>query len=228
MMRTLIALLVFPLGTALLLPANLAGQGKRYELESRDGLRLQNVNAEPAVLQGRKGLRLIAAAQTAIEPLALIEGLEFANGTIEAEIAGAPAPDAPEGARGFVGVAFRVQPDLKTYDAFYLRPTNGRADDQERRNRTLQYISHPDWPWFRLRKETPGKYESYADVVPGEWTPIRIEVRGDQARLYVHRQNQPALIVNDLKSGAQGKGGIALWLGPGTVAHARSLAVTLQ
>ena len=68
------------------------------------------------------------------------DGVEFGDGTIEAEIAGSPAPNAPEGARGFVGIAFRVQPDLRTYDAFYLRPTNGRADDQVRRNHTTQYI----------------------------------------------------------------------------------------
>ncbi len=148
---TLPALLVFALCGALLWPAPMAGQGKRHALESAGGLRLHNVHAEPAVLQNRKGLRLTATGQGDIEPLALIEGVEFGNGIIEAEIAGAPAPDAPEGARGFVGVAFRVQPDMKTYDAFYLRPTNGRADDQERRNRTLQYISHPEWPWFRLR-----------------------------------------------------------------------------
>jgi hypothetical protein len=42
-------------------------------------------------------------------------------------------------ARGFAGIAFRVQPDLRTYDAFYLRPTNGRADDQVRRNHAAQY-----------------------------------------------------------------------------------------
>lgn len=222
--------LVLALGGTLLLPAGMAGQAKTYPLDSIEGLRLHNVTAEPANLQGRKGLRLTLtteaiAALPDIEPLAVIEGLEFANGVIEAEIAGAPGTGVPEGARGFVGIAFRVQPDMKTYDAFYLRPTNGRADDQERRNRSLQYISHPDWPWFRLRKETPGKYESYADLVPGEWTRIKLEVNGVRARLYVHDHEQPSLIVNDLKSGASGSGGVALWLGPGTVAHARTLTV---
>jgi len=152
-------------------------------------------------------------------------GVEFSNGVIEAEIAGAPVPGVFEGARGFVGIAFRVQND-STYDAFYLRPTNGRAEDQERRNHAAQYISHPQWPWFRLRRETPSKYESYVDLVPDAWTRIRIEVRGEKARLYVHDQPQPVLIVNDLKSGANGKGGVALWIGPGTVAHFRNLTVT--
>jgi len=139
-----------------------------------------------------------------------------------------PAPGAPEGARGFVGIAFRVQDDLRTYDAFYLRPTNGRADDQERRNHAVQYISHPDWPWFRLRKENPSKYEAYVDLVANSWTKVKIEVRGDRARLYVHGQEQPTLIVNDVKTGAQGKGAVALWLDRGTVAHFRNLSVQPQ
>ena len=118
-----------------------------------------------------------------------------------------------------------MQKDLRTYDAFYLRPTNGRADDQERRNHAVQYIAHPDWPWFRLRKETPSRYEAYADLVPGVWTKIKIDVRGDKARLYVNDAEQPTLLVNDLKSGATGKGAVALWLDQGTVAHFRNLSV---
>ena len=47
-------------------------------------------------------------------------------------------------------------------------------------------------------KETPSKYESYVDLVPGEWTKIRIEVDGERARLYVHSNEQPTLMVNDV------------------------------
>jgi hypothetical protein len=216
-------------------------QDRTYPLESADRLRLHNVSAQPATLAGRKGLRVTLSdegaaqiqkmtpeqrAQGDLEQLVVIDGPDFSNGTIEAEIAGALAPGSAEAARGFVGIAFRLQKDMKTYDAFYLRPTNGRAEDQERRNHAAQYISHPDWPWFRLRKETPSRYESYVDLVPGEWTKIRIEVRGATARLFVHDQAQPTLVVNDVKSGAQASGAIALWLGPGTLAHFRSLRVS--
>ena len=220
------------------LPGSAVRQVRHYPLESADGLRLHNVTAEPATVDGKKGLRVTASeeslrrlqgmtpeAQMQAEQLASIEGLEFASGTIDAELAGAPAPGAPETARGFVGIAFRLQSDMRTYDAFYLRPTNGRADDQERRNHAVQYISHPDWPWFRLRKETPSRYEAYSDLLPGTWTRIKIEVQGERARLYVHGQEQPTLIVNDLKTGAQGKGAVALWLDRGTVAHFRNLSV---
>jgi hypothetical protein len=224
----------------LLLPRTATAQAKRHALESLDGLGLHNVAADTATLQGKRGVRLMLSdemrqrlksmtpkelAIARLEQLARLEGVEFSNGVIEVEIAGAPEPGVAEGARGFVGVAFRLQKDNETYDAFYLRPTNGRADDQERRNHTAQYMSHPDWPWYRLREETPAKYESYVDVVPGEWTRIKIEVRGNQARLYVHDNKQPTLIVNDVKSGARRKGAVALWLGPGTIAHFRNLTV---
>jgi len=232
---TRFALLLVAAGVALGPSSTLSAQARRFALESPQGLRLHNLAAVPVVLQDKKGLkvtlseeaaqRLKADQQAQVELLGLIDGVEFSNGVIEAEIAGAPAPGASEGARGFVGIAFRVQSDMRTYDAFYLRPTNGRAEDQERRNHAVQYIAHPDWPWFRLRKETPSRYEAYADLQPGVWTKIKIEVRGERARLYVHDQEQPALIVNDLKSGANGKGAVALWLDSGTVAHFRSISV---
>jgi hypothetical protein len=64
------------------------------------------------------------------------------------------------------------------------------------------------------------------DLVPGTWTAVKIDVRGMQARLYVHDMTQPTLIVNDLKTGAQAKGAVALWLDAGTVAHFRNLTVS--
>ncbi|HJU73552.1 MAG TPA: hypothetical protein VJ717_07385 [Gemmatimonadaceae bacterium] len=231
--------IVLTLGLMLLFPAVTLGQAKQIPLESAAGLRLHNVAAAPGTVEGKKGVRITISDEAAarfqsmtaeernrFEQLAVIDGIEFSSGVIEAEIAGMPAASAGEGARGFVGIAFRLQPDMKTYDAFYLRPTNGRAEDQERRNHSTQYISHPDWPWFRLRSETPSKYESYVDLVPGAWTKIKIEVLGSQARLFVHDGPQPVLIVNDVKSGANAKGAIALWLGPGTIAHFRNVVVT--
>jgi hypothetical protein len=226
------------LGGLVLVPDASPAQEKAYPLETGDGLTLHHVSAEPVTHEGRRGVRLtlskeaigrIAAMtpeqRAQVEQLAVIDGSDFGSGVIEAEIAGRPAPGAVEGARGFVGIAFRVQKDLRTYDAFYLRPTNGRAEDQERRNHATQYIAHPEWPWFRLRKETPGRYESYVDLVTGAWTKIRIEVQGAKARLFVHGQEQPALIVNDVKSGADARGAVALWIGAGTVAHFRDLVV---
>jgi hypothetical protein len=125
-----------------------------------------------------------------------------------------------------VGVAFRVAPKSLAYDCFYLRPENGRAEDQLRRNHSTQYISHPDFTWDRLRTEQPGVYESYVDLEPGAWTRVRIAVKAGEARLFVHGAEQPTLVVKDMKRPPT-RGLVALWIGPGTEAFFRNLTITL-
>lgn len=221
------------LAAAILLAAlSCSAQTKSLTLDSASGLTLHNTVATPVSFKGKKAIRLTAASGAGggdanrQDHLAILNGLDFTNGMIEADLAGEPGPGAAGGARGFVGVAFRVQSDRKTYDCFYLRPTNGRADDQERRNHSAQYISHPTYTWFKLRQETPSKYESYVDIAPAEWIHVKIEVNGDKARLYVNNNPQPTLIVNDVKTGASGKGAVALWFEGSTIAHFANLKVT--
>jgi hypothetical protein len=138
-----------------------------------------------------------------------LRGSEIGDGTIEVELAGSPSAGGAEGARGFIGVA-----GPEKFELLYLRPTNGRAEDQLRRNHSRQYVSAPDWPWQRLRSESPGVYESYVDLEPAVWTKMKIAVAGTKARLFVNGAEQACLLVNDLKLGA-GKGAVALWVGPG-------------
>ena len=125
-----------------------------------------------------------------------------------------------------MGIAWRLQDDNHAYDCFYLRPTNGRADDQERRNHSAQYISHPDWTWYRFRSETPSKYETYVDIVPDEWIQVKITVEGEKARLYVNGAEQPTLVINDVKSGAEASGKVALWIEGSTIGRFRNLKIT--
>ena len=112
--------------------------------------------------------------------------------------------------------------DPDRYECFYLRPTNARADNQLQRNHSTQYVAHPEHPWYRLREESPGMYESYVDLAAGEWTSIRIEVKGTTAALYVGEAEQPVLVVKDLKHG-ESVGQIGLWLHESTLAHFRNL-----
>lgn len=203
----------------------LEAQTARYPLTSVEGLELINVRADPVELDGRTGLRVMRGDDyEGGETLVLIGGTDFSDGVIEIELAGEPAPDADPAMRGFVGIAFRVDTVAGGYECFYLRPTNARAAEQLRRNHTTQYVSHPDYPWYRLREESPGVYESYVDLVPGAWTSVRIEVRGTSARLYVNGSPQPVLVVSDLKRG-RSSGLIGLWLHSSTVAHFRDLQV---
>ena len=62
------------------------------------------------------------------------------------------------------------------------------------------------------------------DLVPGEWTRIRIEVSDEKMRLYVHGSSQPTLVVNDLKAGDT-RGSVALWIGVGTEAYFADLRI---
>ena len=159
--------------------------------------------------------------------IALVTDTNFKNGTIEIEVAGVPITAIDPTARGFVGVVFRAQPHGGKAENIYLRPTNGRADDQLRRNHSVQYESLPDFPWERLRKEQPGVYESYTDLDPGAWTKMKIEVDGLGAKLYVNGAQQPCLIVNDLKLG-NSRGQIGLWAFVATDAYFSNLAVTSE
>ncbi|WP_220446048.1 DUF1080 domain-containing protein [Novosphingobium umbonatum] len=152
--------------------------------------------------------------------------IDFHNGVIEAEVKAGLAPGAPAFARGFVGLAFRY--DGARFESFYLRPTNGVADDQVRRNHAVQYAAFPDWRFDRLRRESPERYETAADIAPGRWVHMRIVVTGAQARLYLDHRASPVLIVNDLKLGADLRGGVGLWIETATIAHFRNIKVMPQ
>jgi len=191
--------------------------------QTPDKLTAHNVKLEAVDYQGKHAVKIVEDGMIANgEAYAIVKDVTFHNGAIELELAGRPASGAAEAARGFVGIAFRLQ-DGK-FEYIYLRPTNGRADDQVRRNHSTQYSAHPSFSFAESRKVAPEKYESYVDLEPGVWTRYRIEVEGTKARLYVHGAAQPCLIVNDLKLG-DSSGGVALWIGPGTEGYFTGLRI---
>jgi hypothetical protein len=193
--------------------------------QSADQLIPTNVSIAQTSYKGRSAIQVIVKPEaTNGSSHALVRDVSFRDGTIEVDLAGQPAAGAPAAARGFIGIAFRVQSNGR-YEYIYLRPTNGRADDQIRRNHSTQYSSYPDFDYARSREEAPGKYESYVDLQPGVWTKYKIEVEGRKARLYVNGGEQPCLIVNDLKLDPQA-GGVALWVGPGTEGYFSNLKIT--
>ena len=189
-------------------------------------LTLKGVVAEQGTYQGRSAIRLVEADKSRTNlGIAIVSGLALRDGSIEVDVAGRRGPYAVPDDRGFIGLAFRVAADGSRFEYIYLRPDNGRVDDQVRRNHATQYSSHPDFSFARMRKEFPEKYESYVDLEYGAWTRMRIDVAGATARLYVHDAKQPALVVTDLKLGA-GEGGVALWIGSGTEGYFSNLRVT--
>ena len=185
---------------------------------------------EVVTFAGRKAVRAtqVEAADTqAVSSalLLLVPGVDFTDGTIEVDVVGRPRAGAPPDVRGFIGVAFRVQGEAERYECFYIRQTNGRADDQVRRNHSTQYVSEPEWSWKRLRDEFPGAYESYVDLALDTWTHLRIHVAGTRAELYVGNAAQPVLIVKDLRHGLA-HGRVGLWVGSDTEAYFSQLKIS--
>jgi len=155
-----------------------------------------------------------------------IKNIDFKDGIIEVNVLSRLHKKARPSDRGFIGIAFRINEDNSKFECMYIRPTNGRADDQVRRNHSIQYFSFPDFKFPRLRKESPEMYESYADMGLNEWIKIKIEVIGKQAKLFLNDNKQPSLIVNDLKMGAEASGALGLFVDVGTEGYFRELKIT--
>jgi hypothetical protein len=205
---------------------NLNAQVIRFE---KDKLEPSNVLMSLEKLMGKDvvKVRKNTALKEVDQPTFVkIKGTNFQSGTIEVSVLSKLLPDADQFARGFIGVAFRINEDNTKFESIYIRPTNARADDQIRRNHSLQYFSFPDFPFMRTRKETPEKYESYADMALNEWIKIRITVKDSNSQLFINDAIQPCLIVNDLKHGAASSGSIGLWVDVGTEGYFKDLKIT--
>ena len=198
--------LVLPLAVPFAGRAEAAQQSASIDPAS---LEAHNVKAELVDYQGRKAVRLIATSQDGAG-FAVLPGTQFQDGTIEVDLA--VKITTPPGVRmpGFIGIAFRVKPDGSEYENIYLRPRNALADDQAMRNHAIQYCAEPDYGWYRLRREWPFVYESYADIQPETWIHLKNDVAGRSARIYLNGSAKPSLVVDGLKS-PNLKGGVALW-----------------
>lgn len=190
-------------------------------------LNLSGVQARPAFFKGRSAIEVSMPESDWQDPAR--EALkdrnymawrahDFTDGMIALDVASVIAPGAPAYARGFIGVAFRVE-SADRFESVYLRPSNSRCDDQVRRNHTIQYAAYPDFTFDRLRTEAPERYESYVDVALEEWIHMEVQVQGTGMKLFINNASQPALIVNDLKHGANACGGIGLWIESGTIGY---------
>jgi hypothetical protein len=210
----------------LLIPATLSAQ--QVELQNAN-LEAHQVSMELVQLTGKKAVKVIKDSTVKLvdEPTFVkIKDLDFHNGTIEVKVLSKLLKNAPAMARGFIGVAFRISEDNSRYESIYIRPTNGRANDQVRRNHSIQYYSYPDYKFDRLRKEAPEKYESYADMELDKWITMRIEVNGRHASLFLDDNSQPSLIVNDLFHDTKARGAIGLWVEVGTEGYFSDLTIT--
>ncbi|KAA6438787.1 MULTISPECIES: hypothetical protein [Dyadobacter] len=214
--------------TFMLLISYAHAQSVKLDLE-----RLEPVQASMSIqtIAGKQALRVLkdTLVKKVDEPTFVkLKGVDFHSGIIEVKVLSRLLKDAPEYARGFIGIAFRIDEQNSKYESIYIRPTNGRAQDQVRRNHSIQYYSYPDYKFDVLRKQAPEKYESYADMELNKWITLRIEVKGANAKFFIDGNSQPSLVVNDLKLEPNASGGVALWTEVGTEGFFTDLKILKQ
>jgi len=182
--------------------------------------KVENRSVQAVDKDGKKAVAFDARPN---DGLAWLSGFSFGNGEIECDILGRSQPI--QGS--FVGIAFRVQ-DAKTFDAVYFRPFNFRAPDQERKAHSVQYVSHPDWTWNRLRNERTGQYEKAIDPAPDgdQWIHARIVIRRPKVEVYVNGATTPSLVVDELSPRTDGS--VGFFVGNGSPGAFANLKITAQ
>jgi hypothetical protein len=150
-----------------------------------------------------------------------LDNFKFTNGIIEFDAKGKASP--PQSS--FVGIAFRVV-DEKTYDAIYFRPFNFRSSNPVNKSHAVQYTSHPEWTWNRLRTDHNGEYEKGIEPAPNgdDWFHAKIVIQNPEIKVYVNNANDPSLVVKELSNRKDGS--VGLWCnGFGIIAN---LKITQQ
>jgi hypothetical protein len=90
----------------------------------------------------------------------------------------------------------------------------------------VQYISHPENTWQKLRNEHPGAYEKPVNPVPepDSWFHARVVVAGPKVEVFVNDASEPSLRVEALTTRRSGR--IGLWVGNGSDGTFANLKIT--
>lgn len=146
-----------------------------------------------------------------------LKGLVFRNGTIEFDINGKDKQG-----MSFLGIAFHGIND-STYDAIYFRPFNFK--NPERNGHSVQYISHPEYTWYKLREEHPNEFENRVSPVPepNDWFHVTIFVEFPIIKVFVNYVAKPTMEIKQLS--IQKGGWIGFWVGNNSDGYFRNLKV---
>lgn len=184
-------------------------------IENKSEWKVYNRNAV-AVTKGNNTTYIYMDAARG-DGLAVYQNLEFENGIIEFDVKGKDVLQ-----RSFIGLAFHIQ-DENTFDAIYFRPFN--FNKPERAGHSVQYISHPEFTWQKLRAEFPEQFENSVDPIPNpeDYFHARVEVNWPSVKVFVENTSTPSLNVQ-MKSTFK-KGKIGFWVGNGSDGSFKSLVV---
>lgn len=151
---------------------------------------------------------------------------DFGSGRLAVDLRAGLTPSAPDYARGFAGLAYRLVDDGDRFEAVYLRPLNGASlhPPAPRHLRALQYFAYPDWPFDRLRDTYPeGIYEAGADIAPDTWIHLELDIT--ETTVTVTIDGAQVLAVTEPKVPPT-TGQLGLFVDIGTQAYFANLTIT--
>jgi hypothetical protein len=172
---------------------------------ARAGTLRTNGSAVTPLEDGRyRGVKVVDARAGSGEVIAWLDDVTLGDGVIELDIRGKD-----EFQKSFPGIAFRAASDT-VLDVVYLRPFNFRATDTLRHQHAVQYVSHPQFTWDRLRKDFPEVYENPVspEPDPNGWVHVRIVLAGKRVSVYVSDGAEPDLVVEALNERSGGRVGL--------------------
>ncbi len=153
-------------------------------------------------------------------------GRPFHNGIIRVHMFSRLLPDAPDFARGFIGIAYRISDDDSAFESFYVRPSNGRScTDPVRRSHGCQYFSYPGYTFSYFRDHHITDYEAPTDIDLNEWISLKAVIQDERADFYLNSQDLPVLTVKNMKHGKDSKGSVGLFTDIGTEAFFKDLEI---
>lgn len=197
---------------------------------NKDNLKAVHTAIENRELDGEKVLRVVKKEKIE-EPdentYAKLNDVHFHNGTIEVKMLSRLLPDAPSHARGFIGIAYRINDDDTKFESFYVRATNGRrCDDPIRKAHGCQYFSYPTYTFSYFREKNITKYEAPVDIDLNEWIKLKAVIQDSTAHFYVNDMDNPVLVVHDMKHGRDLIGSVGFFVDIGTEAFFKDLKIT--
>ena len=190
------------------------------------------VHADITDLNGEECVRVIKHEdklnQYDENTVAVIAGTDhFHNGVITVKMYSRLLPDAPDLARGFIGIAFRINNSVSEFESYYVRPTNGfrMTQDPVRLSHGTQYFAYPGYTFEYFRKNGITRYDSTADIALHEWITLKAVIEDERAVFYVNDMETPALIVDPVIHGSSPRGSVGLFTDIGTEAFFKDLTI---
>ncbi len=188
-----------------------------------------NVSAENFNLENEKVLRVVKTEKLLeydTNSIAKLKDSDFHNGTIEVKMLSRLLPDAPDYARGFIGIAFRINDDNSAFESFYIRPTNSNTTDPVRKAHGCQYFSYPKFTFAYFRENNITKYENKISQGLNEWVNLKAVIKDSRADFYLN--GVLTLTVEDLKRGKDSRGAVGFFVDIGTEAFYKDLKIVTR